>query len=171
MKDKKKKKDKRTKNRNRDDDRPILSIDLFRLDEEWIEQPELFHTYAQKLADANSEFDTAKAGLEVTKAELDREIRQNPDSFELSKLTEPLITSTVLIQPEYSKANRILIEARHTRDILQATVNALDHRKKALEKLVELHGRDYFAVPTDRTKSMDGVEKDSIQKKRKKERG
>ena len=40
-----------------------------------------------------------------------------------------------------------MISTKHKVDVLQVVVDALDHRKKALENLVTLHGMSYFASP------------------------
>ena len=125
----------------------IFDLDKNRLDEEWTQQPRLYAQYATKLADARAEHERAKASRDVVEAELDRDIRLNPEKYDLTKVTEGSIQSTITLQKAHRKVVGDVIEASHTVDTLDAYVRALDHRKKALEKLVDLRLADYFSEP------------------------
>jgi len=124
-----------------------LDIDKNNLDEEWLNQPALYGTYALLAASARQSYDEAKVALDVTKAEVDKAIRNNPEDFGLSKLTESVINTTIPAQEAYKIAMKEVIEAKHHLDILIAMVSALDHRKTALSKLVDLLLADYFSKP------------------------
>ena len=128
-----------------DDTPDILDIDKTRLDEEWVNQPRQFAILAQKLADAKREIERCKAALELTEAELSRSIRKNPSKYDIGKITEGAIREVITIRTQSEIHD--LIEARHTADELQAVVNAMDHRKRALQDLVYLFGMDYHAEP------------------------
>jgi len=126
----------------------FFDIDINRLDEEWINQPKIFFKYAAELADAKRRLEEVRAETDVLRAAGDRALRDNPTSFGLpEKITETLISNTVLQQPKYQDALKTCRIKKHRVDILQAAVSALDHRKSALERLVSLHGQNYFAVP------------------------
>lgn len=125
-----------------------LEIDPLRLDEEWVGQPKLYLHYAKELADARRDLDLAKNELELTRAELDADIRADPSQYEFDgKPTEKAIEACILCQKRYKKANEEVISAKHAVDVFAAMVTALDHRKRALENLVDLHGQGYFAEP------------------------
>lgn len=152
-----------------DDDSSFLDIDLNELEVEWRNQPRLFHDYATAKSDAEKEVSETKAEWDVTTAEakeeldlvtaeLDASIREKPSDYGLEKLTEPLIKATVLRQEEYQAAQKkltevkykaavALAEARHKADILEAAVKALDQRKIALGKEVDLWLGGYFSTP------------------------
>lgn len=130
-----------------DDGDDILAICKHQLDEAWINQPQLYNWYAMKCADARQSMDEAKATLEVVKAELSLKIRSNPGNYGFEKTTEKLIDAAILVQKEHSDALENVHGTRHDYDCLQGLLIALDHKKKALEKLVELQGRDYFSDP------------------------
>lgn len=127
----------------------ILDIDPDRLDEEWISQPSTFAEYAEKLAEAKREMDVAKGELEVVEAELSKSIRLHPDKYSIEKLTEPIIASTILLQKEYKTAHASFIEAKYNVALVQAMVDALDHKKKALESMVYLWGANYYSTPQE----------------------
>ncbi len=128
-------------------DESFLKIDADRLDLEWMEQPLLLYRYSAQLADARLELDNAKAALDVMEAELENEIRKAPGEYGLVKETEKEIKSVVMRMQPYQNAVRALNKKKHAVDILWAAVNALEHRKKALENMVSLHGQQYYASP------------------------
>jgi hypothetical protein len=139
-----------------------LEIDEYRLDKEWVGQPNQRKVWGEKHADALLEVDEAKSALEVTKAQIDKAIRENPERFGLKKITETVVANTILTDLECQEVMKRLNEARHKARIIEAAVEALEHRKRALEKLVDLQGRDYFSEPraSEETKEkMDRVEK------------
>ena len=126
---------------------PRLDVDKLRLDEEWVEQPKLFLTWARKHADALLRVDKTKAYLDVTRADLDAAIRKDPASHGLAKITEKVVENLILGNDEYQAAVKLVIKAKHDVAILATVVEALQHRKRALECLVTLHGQQYFSIP------------------------
>jgi hypothetical protein len=124
-----------------------LEIDQMKLDKEWADQPLLYHEWSLKAAHAQNRHDEEKSKLDIVQAELDRDIRANPSAFELGKITETVISNTVILQPEYQAQTRRVQSAKHDLDIMKAAIGALDHRKRALTLLVELWIRDYYSNP------------------------
>lgn len=125
-----------------------LAIDQNSLDQEWLDQPRMYFRYAAQLADARQAYDAARADLDLTKAELDLAIRSDPQQFDLGKVTEASIQATILNQKAYTRARDKLSAAKHEVDVLEAAVGALDHRKRSLERLVELFLANYFSRPS-----------------------
>ena len=122
-------------------------IDANRLDIEWIRHVKFYHLAATKLAEARADHEALKTQLEIVDAELDRDIRSSPEAFGLSKITEGVVSQTILLQQVHQKADNKTREARHKVNIHQVEVDTLEHRKRALEKLVELRLADYFSEP------------------------
>ncbi len=125
-----------------------VTIDETALDVEWLEQPRLTLKYSRLAAEAEAEYNRARERLEVVKAELDKDIRTNPDKYDIGKVTEVVVANTILLQDEYQAAKQNVIDAKHDWDMAKAAVFALQDKKKALENLVQLHGMQYFAGPT-----------------------
>lgn len=144
-----------------DEDRSFLDIDIHILDEEWMRQPKLFEKYSRELADAEFELDMAKNGLKVTAAEIGRAVRDEPESFGIKKgrATEGAIEEIVLLQSRYQKALAKQNAAKHLVAMLTAAVKALDQRKTALMKLVDLHGQQYFSSPRASGEARDMAER------------
>ena len=133
-----------------------LAIDPHQLDEEWLNQPVLMERYGRLAADAAKERDQVKERMDVVRAEQDNAIREDPAKFGCAKdkagapkTTEAWIAATILTTDEYKKVSGELIEANYNLNLLNSAVRAMEHRKKALEKLVELFGLQYFAGPKE----------------------
>jgi len=157
-------------------DANFFDIDKTRLDEEWINQPKLFFTYAEQLAKARQELEEEKAELDITKAEVDKEVRDDPGNFGLNadnRITETMVTSSIAQDDRYIFQNKVVRKAKYKTDILQAAVVALEHRKSALERLVSLHGQSYFASPTPQdepsSEAVNEYKKTAARRKKKRE--
>ncbi len=165
------------KKEERDIEFDFFDIDINKLDEEWINQPKIFFRYAALLASARRRESEARAEREIVKAELDLKVRKNLKKYKIDdvKLTESVILGVVTKLPEYKKAQRTRLIKKHKADILQAAVNALNHRKSALERLVSLHGQNYFATPkpidTRSMETVDNIEKGAARLAGKKRKG
>jgi hypothetical protein len=125
----------------------FLHIDLGNLDREWARQSRLFNRWATRLANAQLSLDTAKATAKVTGAECAKEIRKYPERFGLKRATDAAVKDEILLHPAYQKAVRVMNRKKHAAAILEAAVEALQHKKKALEDLVRLRLADYFSEP------------------------
>ena len=145
----------------------FLDMDPNCMDEIWLEQPRLYHKYAKKLATAKQKLEEDKAELELCKAELDRDIRSNPSEFNLEKITENVVSNTIITQEKYRALQAQMLDTKHQVDVLQVAVTTLDHRKRALENLVNLHGQDYFSAPRAKDNgAIQELEKAAIRKRR-----
>ena len=151
---KKKVKKPTTKPQQEDMIHSLFAIDDRQLVEEWEKQPELFLRYSLKLADARRDLDEEKAKLSVVDAELDRDIRENPEDYGVGKVTETAIKAAIPLQTGHQKQEATIRDVKHQVEVLAAYVTALDQRKKALEKIVDLHGQQYWSVPRTNDEGM-----------------
>ena len=125
-----------------------LAIDESNLPGEWQVQASMMLDYGIQLADAMAEVDESRAKLSVIDAGLDRDIRSDPDAYDIAKATETTVPACINEQPEHIKALKRVNQARHTQRVLQAAVDALSHRKNTLQGMTELWLRQYYADPT-----------------------
>lgn len=128
----------------------VFAIDKHRLDEECERQPLLMHEMAVLQADEEDREATAKADMELVEAEVELLVRQDPTKFipAGTKVTETLIASLVKVSKRFQQAQRAYLAAKHSAATAKAGVSGAEHRKRMIEKLVELQGRDYFAAPS-----------------------
>jgi len=130
-----------------DIDPDFLKIDELRLDKECLRQPELYFQFAEELADAKRDLDEAQTDLKVIEAELALDIRKDPESYKLDKVTEASVAAAIPLQKEYKDQQVIVRKKRHRVDVLTGAIVALEHKKRSLTLLVNLHGQNYFADP------------------------
>ena len=138
----------------------FFKLDQNELDKEWVRQPELYYRYATELSETRHELEKLKAEKELTIAELDRDVRRNPQQFGLEKTTETTVQNTIVVQRRYQEVNDAFLKALHAVDVCKVAVDTLDHRKKALENSVSLWLANYFSKPSskDHKERMDKVE-------------
>lgn len=123
-----------------------LSIDPEALDIEWIRQPRLYMKYSELSAQADRAHRKAKENFDAVCAILDSDIRNTAAKNE-TKITEGAIRSQTLLRKEYKEAQEQLNESAYKASIFSAAVKAFEHRKKALEGLVQLWIGSYFSGP------------------------
>lgn len=136
----------------------VFSPDLHKLHEEWVRQPQMARAYGNAYAIACRQTMKKKAHLDFIFAEMDAKIRKDPAAFGMEKTTEPAIKAAILSSEDYIAAQKEHIEATYAELDARAAVTAMEHRKKALEDLVILHGRSYFATPVDRSRARQAEE-------------
>jgi len=157
------------------DSASLFEIDLTRLEEEWMHHATIFFDWASRLTDARIELDEQKRLADVIAAEKDRDIRANPADYNLpDKTTENMIKAAISTDVDIQESQKAIQRQKHRVDILQDVVNALDRKKRGLEKEVDLHGQKYFATPRASENSRESVEefqKQTARRKGMKKRG
>lgn len=123
-----------------------LHIDQYALDQEWLGQPMLYQRYAEKVAVARRDLDVMKDEIAEFEARVDQEVR---DAAGDEKITEKAITQKIALNPRLKEKKRALLDAKYELDRLSGMLTSLDHRRRALENLVDLHGQSYFATPRE----------------------
>ncbi len=116
----------------------LFEIDKFRLDDEWVNQVRWYGNYAMKLAEAKAAYEQSKSKLEITIAELDRDIRSVPIKYGITKKTDTAVERTIPLQDKYKEDNQGMLKAKHAMDVLQAQINTLEQRKRSISDLVQL---------------------------------
>ncbi|MDY6958352.1 MAG: hypothetical protein SVK08_04275 [Halobacteriota archaeon] len=122
-----------------------MKIDKYNLDEEWISFDNESETTGENYANAIHARDTFKNEVfDPYVAELDLEIRNNPDRFGLSKLSEKGVQSVIDKDETFMRHKLHLIDLDRDVNIANAKNIHLSRRGKALENLTKLVLRDYY---------------------------
>jgi len=127
-----------------------IKIDKYSLDLEFEKHPMLYHEFAMDMVGAEDEKDQAKDKLELLRAQLDVQIRDNPKKFGLEKITEAAISSTILQTNEYKEAQEYYNNTVGNLRILRIAVESLNQKKVALENLVKLYLGEYYSKEAPR---------------------
>lgn len=130
-----------------------FNIDELKLDREWIKQARTLRKYGLIQAEAQREYDAAKTELDLVAAELDLLIRKNPAKYGLVKVTDKAIEAKIPTMPRHKEAQQRVQDARYELDVAKVAVTAMEHKKRALEKLVDLFLSEYYAEPIQRRHS------------------
>ncbi len=141
-----------------------VNINSDELDIEWIKQPSLFMRYQEELVMREKIKTKAKENIEIIEAELDKEIRSLMTENKV-KVTESLIKAEITRNEKRKKAVDDCIEKTYNYNIINGAVKALDHKKKALEKLTELYIAGYFSEPKTNSSITEEKIYDNISKK------
>lgn len=118
------------------------------LDDNSIEQPELYNETANAWAQAVLERDRAKERMTVSKAECEDEVRKNPAAFGWTDVKPPTVgwfENKALLHPKYRAAVEEHLLAAYNVNILAGGKETLDHRGKQLEVLSKLYTGSYFS--------------------------
>jgi hypothetical protein len=124
-----------------------VEIDLHRLDWEAQRQSRLVKNEGERLSELRFNLAEKKAFLDLQKATLELAIRGKPEAYMLDKVTEATIAATIVVQPEYKTALKKYNVAKYKVDDQEALVNALEHKKRMIEKEVDLFLAGYFGEP------------------------
>lgn len=140
-------------------------IDESALDVELLNQPTLCAKYGQILADAVNTHNQLKEKMEYEKALLDRDIRETPEKYGISKLTETVVQNTIILQQMYQDLTIEILDAKYELDMCKVAVSAIETRKNSIDNLIKLHGMSYFAGPSiPRNLTKEWAEKERIKK-------
>ena len=128
-----------------------LEIDESALDIEWLEQAGRMFKYCKLQAEALRDMTHAKEEQDFVYAELNKKVRSDPEEYGVVAgsrgITEDAIKAAIQTHADYGKAVDAYIDAKYEYDVVSGAVRSFDHRKAALEKLVQLFGASYFAGP------------------------
>jgi predicted nucleotide-binding protein (sugar kinase/HSP70/actin superfamily) len=131
--------------------REELTLDLMsdpdELDVECIRQPDAFFKWAERLVNARAIADLRERQLDAVEASLQYQCRRDPESFGLNVTTEAAIKAVIHIHPDYNDAVERFLKATEHANWLRNAVSAMEMKNSDLDKLVRLHGQEYFAGP------------------------
>lgn len=122
-----------------------LEIDELRLDKELKIQAKMVRHWSEVVAERQAQYDSSKAALEITDAEISQSVRKNPESFGIEKVNNDAVKEAVLTHPDHKIAQKKVIKARYELDVAKAAVSGLQDKKRALSLLTELFIRDYYS--------------------------
>lgn len=124
-----------------------LVIDKDDLDLMWVQQPQVYHEIAERLALEISRRDEAKNELKDLEAQIDGELREDAEAdFQKNgtkKPTETAIKNMMREDKRWKTANAAQLELDKNVALLQAHQGAYMQRRYALENLVTLHVSGY----------------------------
>lgn len=124
-----------------------FGIDPLKLDEEWQTHSQMVYAAAKEVADCQQVLDNAKILAEREYAIAYLDVKRAPGNYGLDKVTEDGVRNTVLVQDNYNLYQQEVVKAKHELMMAEAAATALEHRKRALTKMVDLWLHEYYSDP------------------------
>ena len=128
-----------------------MKIDFYHLHENIQEQASMYMEWGERWANADRHRDKVRQRLS-------KDIRMNPESYGIMKLSETAINAAIENDEEF-------IEASYDLHVLEVVKDAFYHRSRALDNLVRLLSTAYFGEGTnqDLSKIHREIEKQNVQ--------
>jgi len=121
-------------------------IDPDYLDILWVRHPHLYMCYAEANAKANDIVRKKKNDLDLIDSKIDKELRELAEGTK-EKLTVDAIKNKITSDTRHIEALMEYNDALYNSDICASAVKAMEHKKTALQALVQLFAAGYFAGP------------------------
>lgn len=132
-----------------DDDRGAsLVVDIDDLGDEVLRHAEFFRVAAEHLEEVRAVVAERKAAMELLDATLSIAVRKDPAKYGVAKVTDSIVSAMVTVDPTFQKAQSRYLSAKKSQGIAQVQVDALEHKKRMIEKAVDLFLADFFADPS-----------------------
>jgi len=148
-----------------------IRINKYQLDDECERQPSLYHRYSRQLADAKKVADKAEDQLKFMLATTESDLRAGAANAGV-KITDAGVKAELELSAEVITAREELREANGRVYILQAAVNALEHRRSSLDNEVKLWLAGYFATPSGKDRGVEeSTREESVARLNKKRKG
>jgi len=120
-------------------------IDLNNLHYEWMMQIQLTHEYESEIARAKAQVDYLEERTKIEEAQAGDRARELLAAK--GKYTVDMVRDFVTLDPDLIKWKEDHRKAILDLGLVKAAAKAMDIRRSALEGLVELYKREYFATP------------------------
>lgn len=149
----------------------LINIDHENLHEEWINHSSNFNKILSIYNEKERDFKRKWEEVKTKKSELVIEYKDdNP------KATAVQIEANYRTDSEYKLLKSEMVNLEYEKNDLHSIIESYRHRKIALENIVELYGRQYFADPTTPKgikiqTSDETIHEKIIKRKRKKKNG
>lgn len=139
-----------------------LSIDKLNLDVEVQKHSSLLYQYSEELNEHKKELADLELQLEIMTATVAGKIRkgEHPEAKD-QKITEGFVKEILAKEPELVALQREIIEQKSLVQKLSSVVEAFNHRKYMLIKLIDLYLANYFA-DVKPSKKADAVAEEQI---------
>ena len=124
-----------------------IKIDETALDIECLNQPSLMLKYGRFIAEKERQVSMDKMNLDIVRAEIDKDVRTNPEEYGITKITETVVANEIIANEGAQKAERAVMDSVYQLKTARIAIDAIQQKKDMLEALIRLHGQQYFAGP------------------------
>lgn len=126
-----------------------VPIDRTRLDEECAGQAVLYGEIGEFVAELKRDARVSKDFVDQERSRLRKEIRENPQNYGISKLTESALEDAFTTNVDYRKALTAYAEAQYLADCAVTLLTAAEERKSMIKDAVTLYVHEYYSTKDD----------------------
>ena len=137
-----------------------LKVNRYRIVDECEEQAQLYMDWALKAAKAEIETKEAENDWELTKGQIEKKIRRDPQRYGIEKITESAVKVEINGNIKVKKYYRRYLEALSNEKVLKRAEKAYQQRKGMCESIAHLNVQLHFAEPTVRMSTDESKEAD-----------
>lgn len=134
-------------------------IDIYNLEEEWLNQPDISYRYCVEVAEVRKAVEAQRLKVERLKSDLDEteasvtiDVTQNPEKYELPKTTDALIKAAVEVSTQVQAKKKECYEAKEKLNDLYFDLNMTTaamqsvtiDRRQGLSGLQDLWSKMYY---------------------------
>jgi len=118
----------------------------YELDEEFINQPELYLKWCKIYVGAMIEREKAKDNLDTLKSKIYLDIKKDPTIYDLPEnATDTAIKNVVLVDPQVKNQTKYYFKILEHEKNLERAVKAFEHRKELLKGEAQLWINKYYS--------------------------
>lgn len=155
-----------------------LKINVHDIGNEWLRLPSLIQKYGKLAANAANKKERAKAKVEWQKAQLDFDIRKNPENYDNlpidpksgnPKTTDAAVASAIVLEESYREAVDARIEAVYEHASMQVLNHTMGYKATALENITKLIIAGWFGegkgdIPAEVQETFSNISKEYDEK-------
>jgi len=134
-----------------------ISVDRNKLDEQLESIPSDMLVWSRQASAQVEALQRAENQLKLVEAKLSIAIRQNPVDYGFPKVTEDLVKSLIVTQPEYIDAQEAVTKTKSELTATRSVVDALEIKRSSLKYLAELTVSGYLGSTNVNPRNPSGV--------------
>ena len=143
----------------------LMHIDESNLEDEWLGQAARYMEMVEANADGQKQLDQLADKLDVTQSTESAVIKHQMEAAG-EKVTEAAVSRALPDRPAIRSLKAQIIDAQRQATIVRGAVTAMEHRKKALEMLVQMQRARGRSEPTTNGATRTEVQTSLAQKRR-----
>ena len=117
--------------------RALLAIDIFKLDVECQKQPQYITDIEDIVADLKCESRKREMEYDTICSEAEFQIRENPSTFGISKITESAVKAAIVKHGDVRNAMEKIIAAKHIMEKATAVSTGFHHKRAMLDNEIK----------------------------------
>ena len=135
-------------------------VDIHNLHLEDQKQPSLVEKWGTRWAEARDKERRGKRNLEIVYAEIEKEVRSNPEDYNIEKITENAVRSAVVISKKYNDIYNEHLDSCKEVDLMGVARDTIADKRASIDGEIKLFLNSYYARNTQDSDLKEAKSKD-----------